>query len=74
MPETTYVLLVPGKQGEKFKTMDEAAKAAKEFLRASPQTDKIAIHELVDNQLGKKGRMIFKVGDIFHYVDTEWLP
>jgi hypothetical protein len=74
MPEISYGLLAPGRLKERFKTLEEASEAAKDYLKKSTETDKVAIHEYLGTQLGNKGRMVFKIGDIFHYVNTEWLP
>jgi hypothetical protein len=74
MSEITYGLIAPSRLKERFKTLEEATEAAKVYLKRAIGNDKVAIHEYIGNQLGKKSWIVFKTGGTYHYVTTEWLP
>jgi hypothetical protein len=74
MPESYWTLMVAGRSGKKYPNREEATEAAKQYLRDNPSVKDVPIHEIDEKGHGKRGRIVFKYpGDIFHYVDTEWV-
>jgi phenylpyruvate tautomerase PptA (4-oxalocrotonate tautomerase family) len=65
--------MLPSKLKEKYSTKEEATEAAKKYLRENPSETRVPIQEMDEEGLGKRGRMVFHLGEYFHYVDTEWI-
>ena len=73
MSKLYWILMVSGKLEEKYPTKEEATEAAIKYLRENPSVTRIPIQEFYEKGMGKRGRMIFRCGEYFHFVDTEWL-
>ncbi len=74
MSDTYWVLMVAGHLKTKFGSREEATEAGKRFLLDHRDQDRVPIQEFTEKGLGKRGRMIFRLGnDKFHYFDTEWV-
>lgn len=73
MTNPYWLLMVVGKSKERYSTREEATEAAIKYLRENPTVEKIPIQEFDEKGTGKRGRIVFHVGEYFHFVDTEWL-
>jgi hypothetical protein len=69
MIKTSYVLVVPGRIGIRYPSIEEATDAAKENLQKNPgKFLMVPVHEL-SNNAEKRGRVVFLVGGKFHIVE-----
>jgi len=73
MPDLYWILMIPGKLKEKYTTLEEATEDAIKYLRENPSEIRIPIQEFDEKGIEKRGRMVFRCGEYFHFVNTEWV-